>query len=239
MNFRRTWVTALFAASFSALIAMLGWSLTASACEGKKGYPTAWWTEIPRDGVPEWEILPQDAGPGEVILSKRTELGVFSNFAATTIELDGDRFASLEGFWQMMKFPESNDDPRSTAPGITWPNTRAQVGQMTGFAAKDAGGIGSKAMTALSINWVTYRGQKLTYRTADRGEHYQLILRATRAKLAQHPEIKELLLKTGDLVLMPDHKQAADTPPAWKYFEIWQELRTELQKEAAKVNPLH
>jgi len=212
---------------------------TAFACEGEADYPAAWWAEVPRDGAPSWEILPQDAAPGEVILSKRTELGVFSNFAATPIEIGGETYASLEGFWQMMKYPEDASDVRATAPGITWPYTRAQVGQLSGFEAKEAGKVGSNALVALNINWVSYRGHQMTYRTPEKGEHYDLILRATRAKLEQHPEVKALLLRTGDLVLKPDHVQEPDTSPAWKYFEIWTVLRTELQQQAKKQAASH
>ena len=32
-------------------------------------YPASWWTPAPKEGAPSWEILPQEAGPGEVILS--------------------------------------------------------------------------------------------------------------------------------------------------------------------------
>jgi hypothetical protein len=37
---------------------------------GKSLYPTHWWAPVPKVGVgaPAWEILPQEAGPGEVIL---------------------------------------------------------------------------------------------------------------------------------------------------------------------------
>ena len=41
-----------------------------------------------------------------MILSKRQkDLGLLSNFAATPFEFHGKKFASLEGFWQAMKFP--------------------------------------------------------------------------------------------------------------------------------------
>lgn len=38
-----------------------------------------------------WEIMPQEAGNGEVILSKRNELGLL-NFAATPFEFHGKRY---------------------------------------------------------------------------------------------------------------------------------------------------
>jgi hypothetical protein len=50
-----------------------------------------------------------------------------------------------------------------------------------------------------------------------------------RQKLADNPELKTLLLSTGDLVLRPDHEQG-DAPPAWKYYEIYMELRSELRQ---------
>src|SRR3954468_6186791 len=102
-------------------------------------YPAHWWTPINDPQKPDWEIMPQEAGPDEVILSKRHELGLLSNFAATPFVFDGKSYASLEGFWQAMLFPEDNEDPRAKAPGITWKHTRAQVEQMVAFEAKKAG----------------------------------------------------------------------------------------------------
>src|SRR5882757_7988335 len=79
----------------------------------RTNYPAHWWMPVPTNGAPSWEILPQAAAPGEVILSKRNELGLLSNFAPTPFTFRGKRYASLEGFWQMMKYPESADDPRA------------------------------------------------------------------------------------------------------------------------------
>src|SRR6267378_730387 len=81
-------------------------------------YPAQWWTPIVDPKKPDWEILPQEAGPSEVILSKRNELGLLSNFAPTPFVFHGKRYASPEGFWQMMKYPEGADDPRAKFPSI-------------------------------------------------------------------------------------------------------------------------
>ena len=102
-------------------------------------YPAHWWTPVSKEGAPSWEILPQEAGPGEVILSKRNELGLLSNFAATPFVYEGKRYASLEGFWQMMKYPEGPNDARAKFPGLEWKYTREQVAQLTSFEAKNAG----------------------------------------------------------------------------------------------------
>ena len=193
---------------------------------------------------PAWEILPQDAKPGEVILSKRNELGILSNFAATLFEYRGKRYASVEGFWQMMLYPEGPDDPRAKSAAVTWPHTREQVAQMVAFEAKAAGDVGEKNMRKLGIDWVTFEGQRLEYRSKNwvtfegkrakagskpHGEHYRLIFEAMRAKLEQNPKVEEILLSTGDLILRPDHITDPNEPDEWRYFDMWMRIRWELR----------
>jgi len=193
-------------------------------------YPAHWWTPVPAQGAPAWEILPQAAGPGEVILSKRNELGILSNFAATPFTLRGRRYASVEGFWQMMLYPEGPDDPRAQAPGIHWLHSRDQVAAMTAFEAKDAGTAAEDNMRRMGIDWVSFEGRRFPYRSKTPGRHYRLILEAMRAKLAQNPDVRRILLSTGDLKLRPDHLEEPDPPPEWLYFRIWMDLRAQLQK---------
>ncbi|MGO9246518.1 MAG: NADAR family protein [Verrucomicrobiia bacterium] len=193
-------------------------------------YPARWCTPVPTNNVPVWEILPQEAGPGEVILSKRNELGLLSNFAPTPFTFHGKRYASLEGFWQMMKYPEGADDPRATFPGLVWKFTREQVGQLTAFDAKHAGDLANENMKKMGITWVSFEGKRMEYKPATPGEHYKLIVEATREKVRQNPEVQKVLLATGDLVLKPDHHQEPDSPAAWHYFDILMIIRTELQQ---------
>jgi predicted NAD-dependent protein-ADP-ribosyltransferase YbiA (DUF1768 family) len=206
-------------------------------CLCAQQYPAHWWTPVPEANKPDWEILPQAAKPGEVILSKRNELGILSNFAATPFTLYGKRYASVEGFWQMMLYPEGPDDPRAKFPGITWPHTREEVSQMTAFVAKDAGDIGEKNMHKMGIDWVTFDGKRMKYWSMEKGEHYRIIVAAMRAKLEQNPKVKEILLSTGNLILLPDHYQEKDPPAEWRYFQIWMDLRSELK--AAPVRDRH
>ncbi len=63
-------------------------------CKSQNCYPAVWFAPINDPNKPDWEILPQEAKAGEVILSKRNELGILSNFAATLFELYGKRYAS-------------------------------------------------------------------------------------------------------------------------------------------------
>ena len=197
----------------------------------RTNYPAHWWTPVPTNGAPAWEILPQAAAPGEVILSKRHELGLLSNFAATPFTFRGQRYASLEGFWQMMKYPESDDDPRAKFPGLEWRYTREQVAQLTAFDAKRAGDFAEKNMKQMGIAWVTFAGKRMEYRANERGEFYQLIAAATREKVRQNPAVKKVLLATGDLVLKPDHNQEPNAPAAWRYHEILTQLRADLQRQ--------
>ncbi|HEY2956277.1 MAG TPA: hypothetical protein VGK89_13650 [Candidatus Eisenbacteria bacterium] len=182
---------------------------------------------MPSEGAPAWEILPQEAGPGEVILSKRHELGLLSNFAPTPFTFRGRRYASLEGFWQMMLYPEGEHDARAKHPGLEWKHTREQVAQMTSFEAKKAGELAEENMRKMNIRWVTFEGRRFDYRSPKPGEHYRLIVAATREKVRQNPEVQRALLATGNLMLKPDHHQEADAPPEWRYFEILMRIRGE------------
>jgi predicted NAD-dependent protein-ADP-ribosyltransferase YbiA (DUF1768 family) len=194
-------------------------------------YPAHWWAPVPAESAASWEILPQAAKAGEVILSKRNELGILSNFAATPFTFRGKPYSSVEGFWQMMLYPEGPRDPRATAPGIVWPHTREQVAAMTAFDAKDAGTAAEENMRKLGIDWVTFDGKRFPYREKQHGEHYRLIVAAMREKLRQNPEVRRILLATGDLKLLPDHIEEQDAPAEWRYYRIWMELRAELLRK--------
>jgi len=217
--------TFIMRALAAAVLLLINMSLPA------QNYPAAWWTPVPGNQRASWEILPQAAKPGEVILSKRNELGILSNFAATPFTFHGQRYASVEGFWQMMLYPEGPADARAHAAGVTWKYTRAEVSQMTAFAAKDAGTLAEKNMRKMRIDWVTFEGRQMPYRSREKGEHYRLIVEAMRAKLDQNPKVREILLKTGNLILRPDHIEEPGAPPEWHYYEIWMQIRSELQRQ--------
>ncbi len=196
-------------------------------------YPAHWWTPVSEVGKPDWEILPQDAGPGEVILSKRNELGLLSNFAATPFTYRGKRYASLEGFWQMMLYPEGSKDPRAQSTAVEWKYTRDEVAKMTAFEAKSAGTLAEENMKRMGITWASFEGKRFTYRSMKPGQHYQLILSATWAKVNQNPEVKKVLLSTGNLILKPDHKSEPNAPTEWHYYDLWMKIREQLKVQKA------
>lgn len=222
-------VAALFLVTIALAACKIAAPTTQEALRDSR-YPAAWFAPVNDPNKPDWEILPQEAKAGEVILSKRNELGILSNFAATPFELRGKKYASVEGFWQMMLYPEGPKDPRAMRPGIEWKYTREQVAQMTAFDAKSAGTLAEENMEKMGISWVSFEGDRFPYRADEPGEHYRLIVEAMRAKLDQNPEVKRVLLATGDLILKPDHHGDENPPPEWKYYDIWMQLRSELQK---------
>jgi predicted NAD-dependent protein-ADP-ribosyltransferase YbiA (DUF1768 family) len=218
-------IIALFAACNSSL------QKPPEAPSGDGRYPAHWWAPVSTEGKPAWEILPQEAAPGEVILSKRNELGLLSNFAPTPFVFRDKKYASLEGFWQMMLYPEGKNDPRAKFPDLEWKYTRDEVANMTAFEAKAAGALAEGNMKKMGIDWVTFKGRQFEYRAKDAGEHYRLIVEAMRAKVEQNPEVKKVLLATGDLILKPDHYGEPNAPAEWRYYEILTQIRSELQSK--------
>lgn len=192
-------------------------------------YPASWWTPVSPRGAPSWEILPQAAGYGEVILSKRNELGLLSNFAATPFAYHNHHYASVEGFWQATKYPEDEKDERAHIKDLKWPHTRAEVENQTSFQAKDSGNFGNQVMKELGINWITFEKTKMVYMEAGESSFYKLIVDVMRAKLEQNLDVRKVLIQTGDLKLRPDHhdSEGADLM-AWKYYDIWMMVRGEI-----------
>lgn len=197
-----------------------------------KNYPDHWWKAEPEASRQVWEILPQaaDRGKNEVILSKRNELGLLSNFAATPFSYRGKKYGSMEGFWQCMKYPEGKEDPRFAAPA-KWEFTREQVAAMTAFDAHAAGVKAEEQMQKLGIDWISFEGERLRFKTEpkDIDRHYELIRAGMRAKAEQNPEVRKVLLATGELSLRPDHFEDSDGTKSWHYYAIWMELRKELK----------
>jgi hypothetical protein len=105
------------------------------------------------------------------------------------------------------------------------------VAQLTAFEAKRAGTLAEENMKKLGIDWATFEGKRFPYRAQKPGKHYELIVAATREKVAQNESVRKVLLQTGDLILKPDHYGEPNAPPEWRYYEILMRLRSDLQKE--------
>lgn len=188
-----------------------------------KVFPSVWWQPVPEAEKKSWEISPDSVKPPKVIISKRNELGILSNFAATPFYVEGKSYGSMEGYWQAMKYPTKPSDERWHL--AKWPHTRSEVAQMTAFKAKRAGDFASKVMKKNKIDWVSFNGVKMPYREKKKGLFYKMILMGMTAKFEQNPKVVQTLCSTKNLELLPDHSQGKNPPPAWRYHEIWMELR--------------
>lgn len=198
-------------------------------------YPADWWKYVDEQTAPGWEVLPHSAKPGEVILSKRNELGIFSNLAHTPFTLDGVSYASVEGLWQGMKYPDLTlaEDSRTKVTG--WKSTRAEVFMMSSWDSKSAGNAANQMYADHGFKLINYFDHWFIYTDGNEGSqfHLGLITRAIRAKVTQNPEIKMLLLKTAGLKLRPDHLMSEKVFPSFKYHVILENIREELLKEEA------
>lgn len=218
-------IVSIFIASL--LFGCVSNSLTQNSAQN---YDDSWWMVVPDADLKPWEIPPHaaDRSQNEVILSKRTALGVFSNLAEAPFTLDGISYASIEGLWQGMKYPETSSDERFKNPDIKWPYTREQVYKLSGFESKEAGDLANENMKKLGIKWVTYKGQKIEYKGSGQDAHYEIILAATVQKIQANPNLKELLLRTRGLTLKLDHRQEGNPPPAYRTDLVLMKIRDSL-----------
>ncbi|HWB44296.1 MAG TPA: NADAR family protein [Hyphomicrobiaceae bacterium] len=131
------------------------------------------------------------------------------NFAPTPFELDGAHYASVESFWQGLKFPEGKERRRIAA--LNGAHARAE-GEKQGYAAT-----------------VRYGESDITVGT---WEHWQLMERACRAKFAQNEEARAALLATGNRPLVHIVRRDSRSIPGVIMAEIWMRIRTDLRRDA-------
>lgn len=141
---------------------------------------------------------------------------LLSTFAHTPFELrcgsSVARCASVEGFWQGLKWPEGSAE-------------RQRVFGLWGLEAKLAGANAPDG-------YIDFCGER-----ARRGgpEHHALAERATRAKLEQNRDVQAALFASSPLVLAHDLIEADGRPvpdsltlPKAVFIETWTRLRSEL-----------
>jgi predicted NAD-dependent protein-ADP-ribosyltransferase YbiA (DUF1768 family) len=132
-------------------------------------------------------------------------LRLISNLAETSFELDGRSYASVEGFWQGLKFTDEAD--------------RLRVAELSGHAAKAAG---PKAQPG---DRFIYEDREFVVGTVD---HWELMERANRAKFEQDEDARTALLSTGDRPLVHLVVPDSRTIPGIIMADIWTRIRAEL-----------
>ena len=141
--------------------------------------------------------------------SLEPQIRLIANFAATPFELDGVRYASVEAFWQSLRFPVAE---------------RARIAALDGACAK---------YEAESMPYGTHVVYDDTEIPVGSFRHWQLMKRACRAKFTQNADARTALLSTGARPL--EHKVPHDsrTIPGVIMADIWMAIRAMLRKSQA------
>jgi predicted NAD-dependent protein-ADP-ribosyltransferase YbiA (DUF1768 family) len=142
-----------------------------------------------------------------VSTSTDPDVQLISNFAHTPFELDGKTYASVEGFWQGLKFPDETK--------------RREVGMLAGVPARGA------AFDAPESEEFIYEGRTIRIGSP---EHWRLMALACWAKFSQHEEAKRALLKTGERPLIHKTRRDSRTIPGVIMADIWMSVRRGLVK---------
>jgi len=133
-------------------------------------------------------------------------LALVSNFAPTPFELDGRAYASVEGFWQGLRFTSEAD--------------RRRLAAMSGATAKRAG----------NVDWTTtieYEGETIVVGT---WAHWKLMHRACWAKFSQCEAARNALLATGTRPITHVMRRDSRTIPGVIMADIWMRVREQLRK---------
>jgi predicted NAD-dependent protein-ADP-ribosyltransferase YbiA (DUF1768 family) len=140
-----------------------------------------------------------------VSTSSDERVQLVSNFAETRFVLDGRSYASVEAFWQSIKFPDEAD--------------RAAVRGLSGSAAKRAGAA------APAADAIEYEGKRIRVGTH---EHWALMERACWAKFSQHGAARDALLSTSGRPLEHRVRRDSKTIPGVIMADIWMRIRGRL-----------
>jgi N-glycosidase YbiA len=130
---------------------------------------------------------------------------LISNLAHTPFELDGNAYASVEAFWQGLKFPDIE--------------RRRQIASLYGIEARRAG------FDAEASDTLVYCGRTIRVGTS---YHWHLMYLACRAKFSQHEQARAALVGTGDRPLMHQTRRDSRTIPGVVMADIWMRIRRTL-----------
>lgn len=154
--------------------------------------------------ISEVNVASNSPNPTEALLS---------NLAHTPFVLDWKQYASVEAFWQWLKYSREED--------------RARIADMHGITSKKIGNEGDNQGGTFEYLWKVY--------TAGSSEHQKLMYRAIQAKLEQNPDVLKLLLATGNVTIIHEPKKKDGTPypdsdtiPAVVFSRFLMRLRSEL-----------
>lgn len=159
-------------------------------------------------GMAFTELGPEDdacRAPLNIVHSVEPRFRPISNLADTPFELDGERYASVESFWQGLKVEGAAE--RRTMARLSGPEAQgrgAALGQPTEF---------------------TYQNTRIA---AGSPEHRDLMRRACEAKFDQNPAARAALLASGQRWLTHKVRRDSRTIPGAIMAQIWMKVRAGL-----------
>lgn len=128
-----------------------------------------------------------------------------SNLARTPFELEGAGYASIEGFWQGLKFAD--------------PGQRRELAKLSGPEAKGRGVAAGEPATIVFADQAIATGSP---------EHWALMRRACEAKFHQHAGARTALKATGQRWLTHKVSRDSRTIPGAVMAQIWMDIRADL-----------
>ena len=165
----------------------------------------------PRGGTVLHDLGPREEACREPLnvayRSPDWRIKLISNFAPTPFELDGRTYASVEGFWQGLKFPKAAD--------------RRRIAELYAGTAKRAG------EEAVPSETFEYEGQRFYPGTH---AHWKLMERACWAKFSQNEDARSALLATGSRPITHVMRRDSTTIPGAIMAEIWTRIRKRLRQ---------
>lgn len=138
--------------------------------------------------------------------SEDDEISIISNLGHTPFEMDGIRYESVEGFWQSLKYEESE---------------REEIRKLHGKKAKKAG------KKQLYAEYIHYNGQEVIVGSK---EHWGLMRKACKCKFSQNKLAQTSLLSTGIRPLYHKPRRDSEVIPGPIMAGIWMDIRSKLRK---------
>lgn len=157
-------------------------------------------------------IGPEDEArrvPLNIVRSMEPRFASISNLAPTPFALDGETYASVEGFWQGLKSAD--------------PAQRRVLGMLSGGEAKGRGDLLGRPEVFDYGGTTIFSGSP---------EHWALMRRACEAKFAQHEGARTALLDSGERWLTHRTRKESRMIPGAIMADIWMRIRTRLRDEA-------
>lgn len=146
-----------------------------------------------------------DDGPLNVVYGIAPRFAAISNLAPAAFVLDGRPYASIEGFWQGLKFPDEAD--------------RRRLAALHGLAAK-AAGDGAPPATHFE-----YEGERIAMGSPT---HHRLMEQACLAKFTQDAVACAALLATSARTITHVLPQDSRNIPGVVMAGIWMRVRERL-----------